>query len=88
MISINCNCIIYISDTINETLVYLDYIINYKVKEYIIFTNFLLFIFSKTIFWIRGKKIKKKLTKLNNQIKLQSIILQAKELNDIERYIG
>lgn len=88
MISINCNCIIYISDTINETLVYLYYIINYKVKEHIIFINFLLFIFSKTIFWIRGKKIKKKLTKLNNQIKLQSIILQAKELNDIERYIG
>lgn len=50
MISINRNCIIYISDTINETLVYLDYIINYKVKEHIIFTNFLLFIFSKTIF--------------------------------------
>lgn len=88
MININRNCIIYISDTINETLVYLYYIINYKVKEHIIFTNFLLFIFSKTIFWIKGKKIKKKLTKLNNQIKLQSIILQAKELNDIERYIG
>lgn len=60
MISINCNCIIYISDTINETLVYLYYIINYKVKEHIIFTNFLLFIFSKTIFWRRGKKKLKK----------------------------
>lgn len=79
------NC--YIIDIINKTLIYLYYIINYEVKEHITFTDFLLFIFSKTVFWVKGKKITK-LTKLNNQIKLQSIILHAKELNDIERCIG